>query len=69
MCKFETIGVEYQKNAYSKEDADRKFRISCDFCSRKGLSIECDRCAIAVAHSFTLSCFDLAKEVAPVCTR
>lgn len=50
MTKFEQIGVERQYQSADKVESDRNFRISCNICCRKGLHIDCDRCAIAVAH-------------------
>lgn len=50
MTKFEQIGVERQYQSADKYESDRNFRISCSICCRKGLHIDCDRCAIAVAH-------------------
>lgn len=50
MTKFEQIGVERQYQSLDKVESDRNFRISCNICCRKGLHIDCDRCAISVAH-------------------
>ena len=58
MTKFETIGSEYQYEAKSKEDANRNFKYSCKCCTHRGMNIECDRCAIAVAHDLVIAAFD-----------
>lgn len=50
MTKFEQIGVERQYESVTTFESNRNFRISCNICCRKGLHINCDRCAIAVAH-------------------
>ena len=58
MTKFEQIGVNYQHQACTKEDAMKAFKYSCDCCCARGMHIECDRCAIATAHSLIMACFD-----------
>lgn len=58
MTKFETIGVYYQHNAYSKANANSLFHHSCELCCNRGMHIECDRCAIEAAHSMVIACFD-----------
>ena len=58
ITKFETIGVEFQNSAPCREVADKRFKISCDLCCRKGLHIECERCAIASAHALVLAAFE-----------
>lgn len=58
MTKFEKIGVDLQYDARSKRDADNKMRYSCDCCCHRGMKIDCDHCAIAVAHSTTIAAFD-----------
>ena len=50
MTKFEQIGVERQYDSVTTYESNRNFSISCNICCRRGLHIECDRCAIAVAH-------------------
>lgn len=50
MTKFEQIGVERQYDSVTAEESNRNYLISCNICCRRGLHIECDRCAIAVAH-------------------
>lgn len=61
MTKFEQVGVNYQNDAESKEQANRSFRYSCECCCNRGLHIECDRCAIAVAHNLTIAAFENKK--------
>ena len=58
MTKFETIGVNYQYDANNKFQAEKSFMISCDCCARKGMRIDCDRCAIAHTHSLVMAYFD-----------
>lgn len=63
MCtKFETIGVERQYESVSAFESNRNFRISCNICCRKGLHINCDKCAIAVAHEATQAVFGERSE-------
>lgn len=61
MTKFEQVGVNYQNDAESKEQANRSFRYSCECCCSRGLHIECDRCAIAVTHNLTIAAFENKK--------
>lgn len=61
MTKFEQVGVNYQNDAESKEQANRSFRYSCECCCIRGMHIECDRCAIAVAHNLTIAAFENNK--------
>ena len=61
MPKFEQVGVNYQNDAESKEQANRSFRYSCECCCTRGMHIECDRCAIAVAHNLTIAAFENNK--------
>lgn len=58
MTKFEQVGVNYQNDA---EQANRSFRYSCECCCTRGMHIECDRCAIAVAHNLTIAAFENNK--------
>lgn len=63
MCKFETIGVERQYSSVTREDANRNFRISCNICCSRGMHLECDRCAINVAHDLMIATYNnLTKE-------
>lgn len=55
MSKFEQIGVSYQYNANSILAAKRSFEYSCERCCTKGNHLECDRCAIAVAHNLVIT--------------
>ena len=61
MTKFEQVGVNYQNDAESKEQANRSFRYSCECCCTRGMHIECDRCAIAVVHNLTIAAFENNK--------
>lgn len=58
MTKFEQVGVNYQYMADSIKDADKSFQYSCHCCCTRGMRIECDRCAISVAHNLVVSTFD-----------
>ena len=58
MTKFETIGTQRQYDSASKYEADRNYRISCNICCSRGMKLDCDRCAIEVAHSLVVATFD-----------
>ena len=62
MIKFEQIGVNFQYNATSLQEANKFFKYSCDCCCNKGIKLECDRCAIAHAHSLVVAYFADKKE-------
>lgn len=57
MTKFETIGVNYQYAAGSKEEAKRAFAYSCKACCNKGMRLDCDRCAIAHTYAMVVAYF------------
>ena len=57
MTKFEQRGVNFQYEAINAEDANRKFRISCDICCNHGIHLDCDRCCIANANSLVIASF------------
>lgn len=62
MTKFETIGVQAQLDAETKQEAMKQFRWSCNCCCYRGMKLDCDRCAIASTHRETIAIFDdLAK--------
>ena len=58
MTRFEEIGVEIQYGATSKRKAQGSFRYSCDVCCKRGMHIECDRCASACAHKAVVESFE-----------
>lgn len=58
MTKFEQVGINYQYEADTKENANRSFHYSCDCCCNRGMHIECDHCAIAAVHSLVIAAFD-----------
>lgn len=58
MSKFEQVGINYQYEAKTKEEASRSLRYSCRCCCERGMHIECDRCGIAVAHDLVVAAFD-----------
>ena len=63
MTKFEQIGVNYQYDAKTMEQAHKSFMYSCNCCCNKGMRIDCDRCAIAQANALVMACFnDKRKE-------
>lgn len=57
MTKFEQVGVNYQYSAETKSQANKSFARSCDVCCHKGIHLDCDRCAIAEAHSMVVAYF------------
>lgn len=58
MTKFEQIGVNYQYEAQTKQEAGRSFRYSCRCCCERGMRIDCDNCAISFAHNLVIAAFD-----------
>ena len=62
MTKFEQIGVNYQYDAETKEEARRVFRYSCNCCCNRGMHINCDHCAIAVAHDHVIAALDSQEQ-------
>jgi hypothetical protein len=58
MIKFEQVGVNFQYEATSLQEANKAFKYSCDCCCNKGIKLECDKCAIACAHSLVVAYFD-----------
>ena len=64
MTKFEQVGVNFQYDATSIEQANRSFAYSCNCCCHKGMRIDCDRCAIAHTHNLVVACLaDKEKSV------
>lgn len=65
MTKFEQIGIHYQYEANTKQEALRNFQYSCYCCCMRGMRIECDKCAIEIAHKHVVAAFECkGKEVA-----
>ena len=62
MTKFEQVGVNFQYAAETKEQARRSFDYSCTCCCNRGMRIECDRCAIAVAHKNVIAAIDTIEQ-------
>ena len=62
MTKFEQMGINYQYDARTKEEANRSFKYSCECCCNRGMHIECERCAIACVHNLVVASFE--QEVA-----
>lgn len=63
MTKFEQIGVNFQYDAQTQNQANKSFMYSCNCCCHKGVRIDCDKCAIAQANALVNACFnDKRKE-------
>lgn len=62
MTKFEQVGVNYQYDAETKKEARRAFRYSCNCCCNRGMHINCDNCAIAVAHEHVIAALDSQEQ-------
>ena len=58
MTKFEQVGINYQYDARTKEEAARALRYSCRCCCERGMNIKCDRCGIEQAHNLVIAAFD-----------
>lgn len=67
MTKFETIGANYQYDSYSVYEANRNFKNSCRACCNRGIQLDCDRCAISVAHDLVLATFEELKGGKSLC--
>ena len=61
MTKFESVGINYQYDAGSIEQANKAFEYSCNCCCHKGMHIDCDRCAIAHVHNMVVAYFNDQK--------
>lgn len=57
MTKFQTKGTEMQYEAMNKEEANKRFNISCNICSMHNLWNKCDNCPINAAHELCISMF------------
>lgn len=62
MTKFEQVGINYQYEACTKEEANRSFQYSCDCCCNRGMHIDCDHCAISCVHSLVIASFESKME-------
>lgn len=58
MTKFETIGVNYQFDAATIDEANKAFHHSCKCCCNKGIKITCDKCAISYTHELICAYFN-----------
>ena len=67
MTKFEQNGVSIQHECHTKGMAVERFKRSCNICCLHGLHIECDKCAIAVAHTMVIAAIDYSEGGAKVC--
>ena len=63
MSSFEQIGVNYQYDSKTLEQAVKNFKRSCDCCCHTGRHIECDRCHIAAVHNHIVAFFADTKGV------
>ena len=62
MTKFEQVGINFQYDASTKEQAIKSFKYSCACCCNKGMRLDCDRCAIANVHAMIMAIFDSKNE-------
>lgn len=58
MTKFENRGVMFQYGASSKDKAIKAFEYSCEACCCRGMHLDCDTCAIRVAHGNVMAILD-----------
>lgn len=63
MTKFEQIGVEFQLEAMTPNQANKALRYSCKVCCSRGMRIDCDRCAIAATNAMVVASFNLPANV------
>lgn len=57
MTKFEQVGVGFQLEAETPDEAARSFNYSCRVCCTRGIRLNCDRCAISTTHQQVLGMF------------
>lgn len=62
MTKFEQVGINFQYDACTKEQAIKSFKYSCACCCNKGMRLDCDRCAISHTHTMIVAIFDSKNE-------
>ena len=64
MTKFETIGIDFQKESGSKSEAAYRMSVSCDICSKKGMVIKggCSGCSIRAAHNMVMEAFSFSEQ-------
>lgn len=62
MTKFEQTGVNRQYESASKYESNRNYRISCSICCMRGMHLDCDKCAISVAHDLVIATFEKGGE-------
>ena len=62
MTKFEQVGISYQMESLTKQEALNNFQHSCYCCCMRGMRIECDRCAIAATHKHVVAVFESKTE-------
>lgn len=65
MIAFEERGVEFQYNSASATQAKKNFSNSCNACCRKGIRLDCNRCAISATHSLVLAMFQRVSVSVP----
>jgi len=59
--RFQTVGIQRQLDASSRQDAKVAFHVSCSICMRRG-DMDCRTCPIKAAHEQTLAVFDDLEE-------
>lgn len=52
---FVATGVQMQRYAVTRAEAEAKFNRSCTICTGKGNHMDCDRCPIAAVHKETMA--------------
>ena len=67
--KFIEIGIQYQQNSSTKEEANKMFLRSCNICCNRGLHIDCDKCEIAAVHELTIAILDDLHQNELICNR
>lgn len=63
MTKFESVGVSLQYDSCSISQASKRFSNSCTICCKRGLHIDCDRCAVAAAHKLVVAAINTIHQV------
>ena len=63
MTKFEQVGVNYQMQCTSAQEAMSSFKHSFDICCCRGINIKCDYCTIASVHKMVVASLEPVRKV------
>jgi hypothetical protein len=55
--KFQNMGIQFQMDSDSPQEARKAFKVSCNICVTRGLNVECKVCPIKAYHEQTIAVF------------